>query len=147
MTYVSHSKAFAAQADLPVEAKIKVGKDIWTPGTHGARLYAEVLSKNPGTVQKAITMAAELKDAPFTPKAVQGHLRWIYTAGELAIDGTSYVVQAKPAKPKAPKVEAPKVEPKPEAKPAPKFTGKPKAKVAASSKRSLVRTKKPARAA
>jgi hypothetical protein len=127
MAFISHTKAFAAQADFPVEAKIKVGQDIWTPGTAGARLYSEVLCKNPVTVQKAIDLAAKL-EPPFTAKQVQGHLRWLYTAGQLEVDGKSYVVQAKPTKAKVetpnPKVETlhPKVDPKVE---------KPKAKAVA----------------
>ena len=137
-TYISHANAFKAQADFSVEAKIKVGQDIWTEGTLGARLYELVLSKNPATVQKAIDKAAAL-DPPFTAKQVQGHLRWIYTAGELEVDGKRYIVQAKPAKePKAAKVA--KVE-KPKAK------AKAETKVAATRKRSFVRTQKLKKAA
>jgi hypothetical protein len=136
--YISHAEAFRNQAEFSVEAKIKVGQDIWTEGTLGARLYELVLSKNPATVQKVIDKAATL-EPPFTAKQVMGHLRWIYTAGELEVDGKRYVVQAKPAKePKAAKVA--KVE-KPKAK------AKAETKVAASRQRSLVRTKKLARAA
>jgi hypothetical protein len=147
MATISHTAAFRAQADFAPEAKIKVGKSVWSEGVAGARLYELVLSKHPGTIGKAIALASELKERPFTAKAVQGHLKWLYTAGELEVDGTSYVVQAKP---KPAKVEAPKAEPKPEApkpeaqKPEPKFKPKVKAKVAASSKRSLVRTKRAA---
>jgi hypothetical protein len=119
---ISHTAAFRAQADFPPEAKIKVGKSVWSDGVAGARLYAEVLSKHPGTVGKAIALASELKDRPFTDKAVQGHLRWMYTGGQLEVDGMSYDVPVKapkapkPAKPEAPKAEPPKVEAKPEAK-------------------------------
>jgi hypothetical protein len=142
MTTISHSKAFRDQPDLPAEAKIKVGQDIWTPGTHGSRLYAQVLSKNPATVAKVIALASELKDSPFTAKQTMGHLRWLFTSGELSVDGTSYVVQAKaskPAKPEPAKAEKPKAKVKIEPKAEPR--------TAASRKRSLVRTKKPARAA
>jgi hypothetical protein len=125
--HVSHSAAFRAQEDFAPESKIKVGKSVWSEGVAGDRLFKQVLSKNPATVQKAIDKATAL-EPPFTVKQVMGHLRWLYTAGELEVDGKSYVVQAKPAKaakkPKA-KAEA-KVEPK----------------AAALQKRRFVRTKK-----
>jgi hypothetical protein len=112
MTTVSHTAAFRAQAEFPVEAKIKVGSSVWpSPETAGARLFEQVLAKKPGTVQKVIDLASELK-VPFTAKQVQGHLRWLYTAGELEVDGKSYTPKIK--EPKAPK-KAPK--PKAEAKP------------------------------
>jgi hypothetical protein len=137
---ISHTAAFRAQADFPLEAKIKVGNNIWSPGVAGARLYEQVLSKSPPTIQKALDMAAALKESPFTAKATMGHLRWLYSGGQLEVDGTSYDVPVKAPKPA--KVEAPKAEAKPEQqKPEPKFKAKVKAKVAASSKRSLVRTK------
>jgi hypothetical protein len=131
--HISHSAAFRAQPDLAVEAKIKVGKSVWSAGVAGDRLYTLVLSKNPGSVQKAIDKAASL-DPPFTPKATMGHLKWLFTAGQLEVDGTSYQVPAKPAKePKAPKVKvAKKVKAEPKAEP----------KVAALRKRNFVRTKK-----
>jgi hypothetical protein len=138
MAYVSHANAFRVQADFPVESKLKIGANIWSEGTAGERLYEKVLSKNPATVGKAIDMAAKL-EPPFTAKQVMGHLRWIYTAGQLAVDGKSYTVQAKPAKePKAAKVE--KAKAKAEAK-------KPETKAAAMRKRSFVRTQKLKRAA
>jgi hypothetical protein len=59
-----------------------------------------VLSKNPSTVQKVLDLAAKLEQ-PFTAKQVQGHLRWMYTAGELEVDGKRYIVQAKPKAAKA----------------------------------------------
>jgi hypothetical protein len=92
MTTISHSAAFKAQSDFAPESKIKVGNDIWTPETAGARLYAEVLSKKPTTVQKAIDLAAAL-DPPFTSKQTQGHLRWLYTAGQLEVDGVSFTLR------------------------------------------------------
>jgi hypothetical protein len=113
MTTVSHVAAFRAQSDFPVESKIKVGASVWpTPKTAGARLYELVLSKKPSTVQKVIDAAAELK-VPFTAKQVQGHLRWMFTAGELEVDGKSYTPKTK--EPKAPKASKAKT-PKPEAK-------------------------------
>jgi hypothetical protein len=139
MAHISHTAAFKAQSDFAPESKIKVGNDIWTPETAGARLYAEVLSKNPGTVQKVIDKAAAL-DPPFTVKQVQGHLRWLYTAGQLEVDGKSYIVPAK--EPKAAKVPTAK-EPAKEAKG--KF--KPKVKAAAARKHSFVKTKALKRAA
>jgi hypothetical protein len=135
MTTISHTAAFKAQSDFAPESKIKVGNDIWTPETAGARLYAEVLSKNPGTVQKVIDKAAAL-DPPFTSKQTQGHLRWLYTAGQLEVDGKSYIVPAK--EPKAAKVPTAK-EPAKEAKG--KF--KPKVKAAAALRQHVhVKTKK-----
>jgi hypothetical protein len=129
MTTISHTAAFKAQSDFAPESKIKVGNDIWTPETAGARFYAEVLSKNPGTVQKVIDKAAAL-DPPFTVKQVQGHLRWLYTAGQLEVDGKSYIVPAKPTK-----------EPKPAKEGKGKF--KPKVKAAAALRqRGHVKTKK-----
>jgi hypothetical protein len=112
MTTVSHAVAFRAQADFPGEAKIKVGASVWSsPETAGARLYEQVLSKKPSTVQKAIDLAAELK-VPFTAKQVMGHLRWLYTAGELEVDGKSYTPKTKEpkaAKPPVAKAKAAKV--------------------------------------
>lgn len=43
---MTHIAAFRAQADFAPEAKIKAGKNIWTPETAGSRLYTQVLSKN-----------------------------------------------------------------------------------------------------
>jgi hypothetical protein len=144
MAFISHSKAFAAQADFAPEAKIKVGTNIWSPGVAGDRLFSLVLSKHPATVQQVLDLAAKL-EPPFTPKATMGHLRWIFTAGELEVDGKSYVVQAKPTKAKVePKAEAPKVEPKIETKVEAPKTEKPKAKVAVARKSVPVKTKKAA---
>jgi hypothetical protein len=50
-------------------------------------------------LQKAIEKAATL-DPPFTVKQVMGHLKWMYTAGELEVDGESYVVPATAKQPK-----------------------------------------------
>jgi hypothetical protein len=140
MTTIGRTAAFKAQAAFARESKIKVGKDIWSEGVAGSRFYAKVLSKNPATVQQAIDLAVKL-DPPFTPSAVQGHLRWLYTAGELEVDGKSYPVAAtvvKPAKPEAPKDEPTKVEAKPEPKPEPKAEAKP------ARKRTPVKAKKAA---
>ena len=130
----THIQAFRAQSDFAPEAKIKVGNNIWTPETAGARLYEQVLSKNPGSVQQVIDLAAKL-DAPFTAKAVQGHLKWLFTGGQLSVNDRSFEVAAKPVKPEA------KPEPKAE-KPAKAKAEK--AKVVAARKRSLVKTKKAA---
>ena len=132
-TYISHAKAFRDQAEFAPESKLKIGSDIWTEGTAGSRLYEQVLSKHPGTVQKAIDKAATL-DPPFTAKQVMGHLRWIYTAGELEVDGKSYVVQAKAKEPKAAKAKVAK----------PKDKAKAEAKVAATRQRRFVKTKRAA---
>jgi hypothetical protein len=146
MTTIGRTAAFKAQPKFPVDAEIKIGKSVWSDGVAGSRFYAKVLSKNPATVQKAIDLAGEL-NPPFSPSAVQGHLRWLYTAGELEVDGKSYaatksapVVQAKPGKqteakaatkPEAAKTELPKVK-------------KPKVKAMAARKSVHVRTKKAA---
>jgi hypothetical protein len=135
MTTISHSAAFKPQSDFAPESKIKVSESVWSPGTAGARLYDLVLSKKPTTVQKAIDLAAAL-DPPFTSKQTQGHLRWLYTAGELEVDGKSYTVPAKTPKP----VKAPKGKPEPKAK-------KGETKVAALRQRTHVKTKKPKRTA
>ena len=79
-----------------------------------------------------------------------GHLKWIFTAGQLEVDGVSFPVAAKiakPAKPEAAKVEPPKDQAKPEPKakaekPEPKF--KAKVKAMAARKRAPVKTKKAA---
>ena len=139
MTTISHTAAFKAQKDFAPEAKLKVGSDIWTPETAGARFYAQVLAQKPTTVQKAIDLAAELKEQPFTAKAVQGHLRWLFTAGQLEVDGKIYIVPAKATK-----------EPKPAKEAKGKFKAKIKtqeAKAAATHQRRMVRTKKLAKRA
>jgi hypothetical protein len=146
--YVSHAAAFRAQADFSADSKIKVGSNIWSEGTAGERLYEKVLSKNPATVGKVIALASELKELPFTSKQVQGHLRWIFTAGQLEVDGKSYVVKAKPTKePKAAKVKVAKPEAKVETKPEAKAKAKAETKAAAMRKRSFVKIKKLAKAA
>jgi hypothetical protein len=131
MATISHTAAFKAQSDFAPESKIKVGNDIWAPETAGARLYEEVLSQFPATVQKAINLASELK-SPFTEKQVMGHLKWLYTAGKLEVDGKSYVVKTKEPKPVKAKVTGAA---KREAKGLPPI-------VQPARKRSLVRTKK-----
>ena len=128
MKAISHSAVFKAQSDFALESKIVVGHSVWSEGVAGARLYEQVLAKRPGTVGEVIDRAAKL-DAPFTAKAVMGHLKWIYTAGELTVDGTTFPVAAKVAKP-----EAAKAEPKPEPKPEPTKAEKPKAKAKAKAK-------------
>jgi hypothetical protein len=113
---LSHSAAFRKQASFNPDSKIKVGKNVWREEQSGHRLYAEVLSKHPATVTEAFTLAGKLKQ-PFTPGQVMGHLKWMYTDGELEVDGKSYVVQAKPKVPEAKNGRAPlKPEPKPEQK-------------------------------
>ena len=75
-----HVQAFRAQPAFPVEAKLNViGSNMWRPGAPGHRFYAEVLAKNPATVQDAIEKAAALKE-PFNAKQVQTHLRWMFTS-------------------------------------------------------------------
>jgi hypothetical protein len=96
----THIQAFRAQKDFAPEAKLVVGESVWKSGVAGDRLYREVLAKKPSTVQAAIDKAAALAE-PFTEKQVQGHLKWMFTAGRLEIDGKSFAVKAKAAKPKA----------------------------------------------
>jgi hypothetical protein len=150
MIAISHTSAFKAQSDFAPESKIKVGSDIWTPETAGARLYAEVLSKKPSTVQKAIDLAAAL-DPAFTVKQVQGHLRWLYTAGQLTVDDKTYIVPAKePKVAKAPTAKEPAKETKGKFKPKVKAKAEAKtqeAKTAALRQHVHVKTKKLTRAA
>jgi hypothetical protein len=123
--------AIRAQEDFALDAKLKIGNDIWTPETAGARFYEQVLSKKPTTVQKAIDLASELKEQPFTAKQVMGHLKWLFTTGELEVDGKSYT----------PKTKEPKAAKAPQAKPEAKAK-KAEVKAAATRKRSFVKTKK-----
>jgi hypothetical protein len=102
---LSHSAAFHKQAAFNHDSKIRVGRNVWREEQAGYRLYELVLSTQPATIAKDFILASELKQ-PFTPGQVMGHLKWIYTAGELEVDGKSYVVQAKP-EPTKPKVEKP----------------------------------------
>ena len=78
-----------------------------------------------------IDLASELKEQPFIAKQVMGHLKWLFTTGELEVDGKSYTPKTK--EPKAAK--APKAKPEAKAK-------KAEVKAAATRKRSFVRTKK-----
>lgn len=145
MTTLSHTAAFKAQSDFALDSKIKVGESVWTPETAGARLYEQVLSKKPTTVQKAIDLAAAL-DPPLTVKQVQGHLRWLYTGGQLEVDGKSYIVPAKEPKAKEPAKEA-KDKFKPKVKTAAKAEAKAQeAKAAATHQRRMVKTKRLKRA-
>jgi hypothetical protein len=138
---LSHSAAFHKQAAFNHDSKIKVGKNVWREGQAGYRLYELVLSKQPATIAKAFILASELKQ-PFTPGQVMGHLRWLYSGGQLEVDGTSYVVQAKP---KVEKVKVAKPEPKAKAEPVktPAKTSV-KAKVPAPTPSKKERTKKAA---
>jgi hypothetical protein len=136
MSTISHTQAFSQQADFAPEAKLKIGSDIWTPDTAGSRFYAQVLSQKPSTIAKVLALASELKESAFTPKQSMGHLKWLYTAGELEVDGKSYTPKTK--EPKAAK--APKAKPEPKAK-------KSEVKAAATNQRRMVRTKKLKRAA
>jgi hypothetical protein len=81
---------------------------MWRPGTPGHRFYEDVLLQNPATVQEAIEKAGALKE-PFTAKAVQGHLRWMFTSagGFLEVNGQRYSAPvAKAAKKSAKKSKA-----------------------------------------
>jgi hypothetical protein len=141
---ITHIAAFRQQKDFAPEAKLVVhGDNQWKPNTSGFRFYEQVLAKKPATVQVCLDRAAKL-DEPFTAKQVQGHLRWLYTAGEMEVDGKSFPVAPKIAKPKAEaaKPEAAKVEPKAEPPKVTKGKFKAKTKVAAASKRAHVKTKK-----
>ena len=126
-----HEIAIRAQEDFALDAKLKIGNDIWTPETAGARFYEQVLSKKPTTVQKPIDLASELKEQPFIAKQVMGHLKWLFATGELEVDGKSYT----------PKTKEPKAAKAPQAKPEAKAK-KAEVKAAAVRKRSFVKTKK-----
>jgi hypothetical protein len=112
MANVTHIQAFRAQPVFADEAKLTVIGHTWRDGTPGYRFYTEVLAQNPATVGEAIAKAEALSE-PFTAKAVQGHLRWLYTSagGLLEVDGVKYaapIVAEKPkpvAKPKAKKAK------------------------------------------
>ena len=65
-----HHIAFMAQPAFAPEAKLNViGANMWRPGTPGHRLYEEVLSQNPVTVQECINYPLSMsvcEDAPTT---------------------------------------------------------------------------------
>jgi hypothetical protein len=114
MSNLSHTAAFRAQAPFAPEASLVVtGGNTWRPGTPGHRFFAEVLSQNPATVQAAIDLASSLAE-PFSVKATQGHMRWLYTSagGLLEVDGQKFVAPEKPAKSPKVKVVAKAEEPK-----------------------------------
>jgi hypothetical protein len=110
MTNVTHTQAFRAQAAFAPEAKLTILGNLWRPGTPGGRFFEQVLSQNPTTVGECIEKAAALAE-PLTATAVQGHLRWAFTANGafLEIDGQRFaappaVENAKVEKPKPVKV-------------------------------------------
>jgi hypothetical protein len=108
MSNVTHIQAFRALEAFALEAKINVIGNPWRAGTPGFRFYEEVLAQGPATVGEAIAKAEALEE-PFTAKAVQGHLRWLYTSagGLLEVDGVKFVAPEKPVKVKAVKAEEP----------------------------------------
>ena len=88
-----HVEAFRAEPSFEGTAKLNViGSNMRRPGTSGHRFYAEVLAKNPATVQAAIDLAKTLAE-PINAKQVQAHLRWLYTANGafLEVDGVRFV--------------------------------------------------------
>jgi hypothetical protein len=105
MSNVTHIQAFRALEAFAPEAKIIVIGNPWRAGTPGYRFYEEVLAEGPATVGECIELAGKLEE-PFTEKAVQGHLRWLYTSagGLLEVDGVRFAAPEKPVK--APKVKA-----------------------------------------
>ena len=145
MANVSHTSAFKAQSDFAPEAKLKIGSDIWTAETAGSRFYAQVLAQKPSTIQKVLDLASKLEQ-PITAKAAMAHLKWLYTDGQLEVDGVSYVVQAKT--PKAAKAtKEPAKEAKGKFKAKIKVPAKAEAKAAATHQRRMVKTKALKRAA
>jgi hypothetical protein len=120
-----HMAAFRAQEAFALDAKlVLLGGNPWRDGSPGHRFYEQVLAKKPSTVGKAIELAAALAE-PFAAKAVQGHLRWMFTmAGAfLEIDGQRHpasLVEPKKAKAAEPKAGKPKVANAPNAKKAKK---------------------------
>jgi hypothetical protein len=110
---MTHIQSFRTQPAFAPESKLTaIGGNTWREGTPGFRFYTEVLMQGPATVGEAIEKAAALAE-PFSEKAVQGHLRWMFTsAGELLeVDGQKFAepVKAEPVKVEKPKpVKAPK---------------------------------------
>ena len=93
-----HIQAWRAQPAFPAEAKLNIiGGNLWRPGTPAHRFYEEVLSQGPMSVQECIDKAGALAE-PFTAKAVQGHLRWMFTANGafLEVDGVRFVAPTTP---------------------------------------------------
>jgi hypothetical protein len=101
MNNVTHIQAFRAQEVFPLEAKLNVIGHTWREGTPGYRFYQEVLAQNPATVGECIGKAGSLAE-PFSEKAVQGHLRWLYTSagGLLEVDGVKFATPIVAEKPK-----------------------------------------------
>jgi hypothetical protein len=97
MANVTHIQAFRALEAFAPEAKISVIGNPWRDGTPGFRFYTEVLAQNPSTVQAAIDLASSLAE-PFSVKATQGHLRWLFTSagGLLEVDGVKFVAAHRP---------------------------------------------------
>jgi hypothetical protein len=91
-----HVRAWRAQPAFAPEAKLNViGGNLWRPDTPSHRFYNEVLTKAPATVQECIDKAGALAE-PFTAKAVQNMLRWMYTANGafLEVDGERFAAPA-----------------------------------------------------
>jgi hypothetical protein len=86
MSNVTHIQAFRALEAFAPEAKLNVIGNPWRDGTPGFRFYTEVLAQDPATVGDAIAKAEALEE-PFTAKAVQGHLRWLYTSAGGLLSG------------------------------------------------------------
>jgi hypothetical protein len=130
---MSHTQSFRSQAAFAPEAKLTILGNLWRAGTPGGRFFEQVLSQNPSTVQDAIDKAAALAE-PFSVKAVQGHLRWAFTANGnfLEVGGVKFVAPEKPAKAPKVKVVAKAEEPKAEE---PVKEAAPKANVTAKAKK------------
>jgi hypothetical protein len=109
-----HIAAFRAQSAFPLESRLAVtGGNLWRPGTPGHRFYEEVLAQNPATVQEAIDKAAALAE-PINAKAVQAHLRWMFTSagGFLEVDGQRFAAPVPTEKPVKVNAEKPTKAPK-----------------------------------
>ena len=125
-------RSFPRSGQLPGRGQDQSRQRYLDPGDSRLQALHSGAEQEPATIQKVIDLAATL-DAPFTSKQVMGHLKWLYTDGQLEVDGKSYVVE-----PKA------KAEPKAKPKPAKAEAKKPEAKaVVAARSRSPARPRRP----
>ena len=103
MANVTHIQAFRAQPVFADEAKLNVIGHTWRDGTPGYRFYERGAGKDPGDGRRGDRKADALTE-PFTEKACQGHLRWLYTSagGLLEVDGQKFAAPTPEPKPVAP---------------------------------------------
>jgi hypothetical protein len=93
---LGHWASVLSHPDFPESATLRRLNEVnpWQLGCPGYRLYEQVLRQNPPTVGETLRLAKEARiDKASTPKAVQGHLKWLFTWREdpafpfLEIDG------------------------------------------------------------